>query len=64
MLVLGAAAIMSLAGCRKVALRDDDRRTQFDQYDSTRNEYVTPYVTDEFGRKIPNLRGRLTQRDD
>lgn len=50
-------------GCYRTALDPNGQRTQFDRYDQTRNNYVAPYLQDEFGRRTPNLRGRLLTRD-
>ena len=63
-----AAALLALvggvgAGCYRSALRTDDARSQFDRYDQARNERAPSYVTDEFGRRQPNLRGRLLGND-
>ena len=57
--VAGGVVLACSSGCRQTAIRPDDRRTQFEQYDRSRSEYVEPYVRDEFGRRQPNLRGRL-----
>ena len=55
-LTLGALA---LGGCQKPLFSPKDERSQFDRYDLSRSQYAPQYVEDEFGRKEPNLRGRL-----
>ena len=53
-----------LAGCQKTALRPDDQRSQYDRYDQARNQRAEPFLEDEFGRRTPNLSGRLLDRGD
>ncbi|MEQ8770780.1 MAG: hypothetical protein RIB60_09770 [Phycisphaerales bacterium] len=57
------AAAVIVGGCQKTPLRKDDQRSQFDRYDATRNERAPAYVQDAFGRRQPNLRGRLMGND-
>jgi hypothetical protein len=58
-----AAGVTFLAGCKKPLLSPDDERSQFDRYDAIRNQRAQQSVYDEFGRKRPNLRGRLLSKD-
>lgn len=58
MLALCALAAAA-TGCNRTPLRADGQRSQFDRYDQTRNDFAQPYLEDEFGRRMPNLRGRL-----
>jgi len=59
-LVWGVAlAALGAAGCAKTALRPDDVRSPYDRYEQTRGQRAEPYLQDEFGRRTPNLRGRL-----
>ena len=53
------AMLGALAGCTQPPLRADDPRSQFDQYDLSRNEHEPAHQFDEYGRRRPNLRGRL-----
>ncbi len=53
-----------LVGCQKTALRPDDQRSQYDRYDQARNQRAEPFLEDEFGRRTPNLSGRLLDRGD
>lgn len=64
----GLATLMALtalapAGCRKPLLSPDEERSQFDRYDAVRNQRAPQYVTDEFGRRHPDLKGRLLPKD-
>lgn len=61
-IVVGAAALLLVAGCRQSPITENDVRSPFDRYDLIRDEYATPYLQDEYGRKRPNLRGRLIDR--
>ncbi|GJM18419.1 MAG: hypothetical protein DHS20C14_06320 [Phycisphaeraceae bacterium] len=62
-LALAMALALGAAACNKTPLRKDDQRSQFDRYDATRNERAPAYVQDAFGRRQPNLRGRLLGND-
>lgn len=53
-----------VAGCSKTALRPDDVRSPYDRYERVRAERAEPYLEDEFGRRTPNLRGRLLERSE
>jgi hypothetical protein len=61
--VVFLATLLTQSGCYKPFLTDSDRRTQFDAYDSVRNNYAKRYTFDEFGNRRPNLKARLL-RDD
>ncbi|MBL0922723.1 MAG: hypothetical protein IBJ10_11440 [Phycisphaerales bacterium] len=54
-----AALVLGLAGCAKPLFSPQDQRTQYDRFDAVRNQYEPQYIEDEFGRRRPNLRGRL-----
>ena len=67
-LALIAAALLigvsgGMLGCNRSPLRVTDERSQFDRYDQTRNALASPYLEDEFGRRQPNLRGRLLPKE-
>lgn len=53
---------LSLSACGKSLFPQDQARTQFDRYDRSRDEYAPTYIEDEFGRQLPNLRGRLAPK--
>ena len=62
--VLGVVGWSVMGGCQRTALRPDDRRSQYDRYDQARNQRAEPFLEDEFGRRTPNLAGRLIDRAD
>ena len=49
-------------GCAKALFPRDEARTQFDRYDRSRDEYSPMFTEDEFGRRRPNLQGRLSPK--
>lgn len=64
--IVGAMGCGALAGggCKsKPLLSPDYERSQFDRYDRVRDQYASQYVFDEFGRRRPNLSGRLMPRE-
>ncbi|MCA9293490.1 MAG: hypothetical protein KDA20_06730 [Phycisphaerales bacterium] len=62
-MVAGGALAVSLAGCAKPLFPKGVERTQFDRYDLARNTHQPAYIEDEFGRRTPNLKGRLAPRN-
>ncbi len=58
--IVGAAA---LAGCSRPLLSPKDERSQYDRYDRARSQYAQQFKEDEYGRRTPNLRGRLSQKE-
>lgn len=63
-----AAVVLLLAsggmsGCEKPLLAPSEARSPYDRYDAVRAQYAPQYVEDEFGRKQPNLRGRLSPKN-
>lgn len=62
--LLGAAlwSVGGAAGCSEALLSPKDERTPFDRYDAVRQQYAPQYVEDEYGRRQPNLRGRLAPK--
>lgn len=63
LLGLTVLALGSIGGCQKPLLAPDEERSQYDRFDAVRNQRAVPYLEDEFGRKRPNLRGRLLAKD-
>jgi hypothetical protein len=57
-LVLAACA-GALGGCQTPVFLADEPRSQFDRLDQVRERRAPAYVTDEFGSRRPNIRGRL-----
>ncbi len=60
--LLCLASAGSLAGCRKALFTDRDTRSQYDRYDRVRNQYEPPFLFDEFGNEVPNIKGRLSPK--
>lgn len=56
------AGALFLIGCQQPLFMPTDQRSQYDRYDRVRDHYAEPFTEDEFGRREPNLRGRLTKR--
>jgi hypothetical protein len=56
---VGLVALLALAGCQKPLFPANSPRTQFDRFDEVRNQSAPQYVQDEFGRRRPNIKGRL-----
>ncbi|MEX0876938.1 MAG: hypothetical protein WD114_05725 [Phycisphaerales bacterium] len=63
-LLIAGCGGMLMTGCQKTALRPDDMRSQFDRYDQARNQRAQPFLEDEFGRRTPNLTGRLLTSEE
>lgn len=62
-LILAGVTLCAAAGCSKPLLSPTDERSPFDRYDTVRNQAADQYTEDEFGRRRPNLRERLGQKD-
>ncbi len=61
-LAFAALALLTLPGCQKALLSPKDERSPFDRYDAMRDQFAQQYIEDEFGRRQPNLRGRLAPK--
>jgi hypothetical protein len=61
--LLLCAIALCVAGCQKPLLSPDLDRTQYDRYDTIRNQKADQFTMDEFGRRHPNLRARLLEKD-
>ena len=57
-----SGVLLGVIGCRQAPISEKGERTQFDRYDAVRDAYAPAYLEDEYGRKKPNLRGRLIGR--
>lgn len=55
----GIAVVCALGGCAKPLLSPNEPRSQYSRYDLVRGQGAPQYIADEFGRRRPNLRGRL-----
>lgn len=63
-IALGSLTLVgSLCGCAKPLFSPEEYRSQYDRFDAARGEYAEQYSFDAFGRRRPNLRGRLAPRD-
>ncbi|MEM1424514.1 MAG: hypothetical protein AAGH64_10995 [Planctomycetota bacterium] len=58
---LGCCA--ALAGCREPLFPSDENRSQFDRYDLSRSQFEPQFIEDEFGRREPNIKGRLSPKE-
>lgn len=56
---LAVVVLSVLVGCQPPLFTSRDVRSPYDRYDLVRDRYSQPFLRDEFGRKLPNLRGRL-----
>ena len=56
-------AALASGGCEKPILTETEERSQYDRYDSVRNQRAAQYTRDEFGRRVPNLRARLMPKE-
>ena len=54
-----AAGVFCAVGCSQPLLAPTDERSPFDRYDNVRGRYAPQYIENEYGRREPNLRGRL-----
>ena len=59
----GVAVVLLMSGCRQPLFSERDERTQYDRYDKSRDQFANQYVEDEFGRREPNLWGRLKPKE-
>lgn len=60
--VLIACLGVVLTGCRGPLLSPNEDRSQFDNYDRSRGTYEPQDVEDPFGRREPNIKGRLAPK--
>lgn len=51
------------SGCSRPLLAPSEERSPFDRYDAVRGDYAPQYIEDKFGRRQPNLKGRLTPKE-
>jgi len=61
---LAIGAIIALGACNRTVFRPDDDRTPFDRYNRSRAQQPAPFLEDEYGRRTPNLRGRLIRSSE
>jgi hypothetical protein len=58
-LVMGVMAMGLMGGCQEPLFTPDQSRSQYDRFDTVRDQRAPSYVFDEFGNRRPNIRGRL-----
>jgi hypothetical protein len=56
-------ACLASAGCSDPLLSPKDERSPFDRYDAVRNQHAPQFIEDKFGRRQPNLAGRLAPKN-
>ncbi len=56
-------ATLSVTACAPPLLAPDEPRSQFDRYDTVRNQHDEQYIFNEFGRRRPNLNARLSPKN-
>ena len=61
--VISVSMILCLSGCATALFPESEDRTQFDQYDRSRGQYVPEREWDIYGQSQPALRSRLSQKD-
>lgn len=61
-LLVGGVALLTTTGCYKPLLAPEEERSQYDRYDAIRAQRAPAFIEDEFGRRRPNLRGRLLEK--
>jgi len=62
-LIASGVVCVLLTGCVKPLLAADEERSQFQRYDRVRDQDAPAYYMDEFGKRRPNLRGRLQEHE-
>lgn len=62
-LVLAGACLAGMTGCQKALFSPDEERSPYDRYDAIRGQRAPTYNEDEYGRRKPNVRGRLLTND-
>lgn len=60
---LGVIAAATAIGCRGSPIDRAGERSQYDRHEAIRGQRAEPYIEDEFGRMIVNLRGRLLPKE-
>lgn len=59
-----ALAALVLPGCGRPLLSADEERSQYDRYDAARSQQAEAYTENAFGKREPNLRGRLSPKSE
>lgn len=61
--LIALACFCNAGGCNRPLLAPSEERSPFDRYDAVRGDYAPQYIEDKFGRRQPNLKGRLTPKE-
>lgn len=58
-LSVACLGVASLTGCQRNVFPENEPRSQYDRFDTVRDQRAQQFVYDEYGYRKPNLRGRL-----
>lgn len=61
--IAALGSLLALTACEAPLLSPDEPRSQFDRYDTVRNQHEEQYIFNEFGRRRPNLDARLNPKN-
>lgn len=63
-MVIGVVVVAwaGAAGCSKPLFAPGEERSPFDRFNEVRNQQTPQTIEDEYGRRRPNLRARLTPK--
>lgn len=62
--LVGLACLSAgLVGCRRTLFAQEPYRSPYERHDRLLNEHAEPHVFDAFGKRRPNLRGRLAPKE-
>jgi len=63
MALAASGALGLLSGCTDPLLTSNEPRSQYDRYDAIRAQRSPSYLEDEYGRRRPDLYGRLGKKN-
>jgi hypothetical protein len=55
--------LVPVSACAPPLLAPDEPRSQFDRYDSVRNQHEDQYIFNEHAKRQPNLERRLSHKE-
>lgn len=61
--IFGFVCLLALGGCAGPLLSQDESRSQYDNYDTLRNQRAEQSFFDEYGQRRPDLKARLSPKD-
>jgi hypothetical protein len=53
---------LGLSGCTRPLLSPGEERSPYDRYDTVRDKRAPQFVEDKYGRRKPDLTGRLAPK--